>query len=768
MLAYALTVFLGAFLLFQVQPIIGKFLLPWFGGAPAVWTTCMLFFQLLLLGGYLYAHAIVRHSTPRGARTLHTALLVSALLLMLLLAVLGGSPLLPPAAWKPVRGDAPVITIFLLLCASVGLCYFLLSTTGPLMQAWAARSHPRTRVYRLYALSNAASLLALISYPPLVERLFSVKTQAIFWCVGFVAFAVGSAFCAWRAARGPSAECEVPSSQLSAPVSNSALRTSNSELLFWFALAACGSAMLLATTNQMCQEVAAIPFLWILPLCLYLLSFVLCFENERFYRRWLVGPFLAVGLGWAGLVLFRGFTVPIRTQVAAYSVALFAACLVCHGELARSKPSPERLTSFYLTVAAGGAAGGLFVALIAPWIFRGFWEIHVTLFLAGFLAIVALIRDRGSWFYTRRPWPAFLVLLAAAALAWHVRDPDSLSSAGSTLHAALGSGRGRLALGAAAAALLLLLRRRSFLWVRGSPWLTGTCLAGALGFFGLVLASEVRQFLESAVTVSRNFYGVLTIERLEATDPERDRLSLRHGRIVHGFQYRAADKRDLPTTYYAETSGIGVVLLHHPHRTAGPLRVGGVGLGVGTLAAYGRPGDTFTFYEINPAVVRLSAGRESVFRYVRDSRATVDVRLGDARLSLERELALGGSRRFDVLAVDAFSSDSIPVHLLTREAVQLYLSHLGPDGILALHVSNRHLNLAPVVRALAESEGVEASQVDRSAAGEAVWASTWVLLARDGSVLDTAEIDEASEALPDKPVVRVWTDDYSNLFDALK
>jgi hypothetical protein len=540
--------------------------------------------------------------------------------------------------------------------------------------------------------------------------------------------------------------------------------------IFWFALAACASTLLLATTNQMCQEVAAIPLLWVLPLSLYLLSFILCFESDRIYSRAVFGPALAFSLGWAALVLYRGFSVPIRTQVAAHSAALFAGCMVCHGELARSRPAPQRLTSFYLTIAAGGAAGGLFVAIAAPRLFAGFWEIHICLWLTALLALVALLRDGQSWLHRGRPWPAIVLLIGAGALANFVRDPNFTSSLRDQAKSAWSQGFGPFLLPLAAVVLIVALwNLRRIWWSRGRPFLISACLLGTLCLLGYVLASDVRSFLASAVSLSRNFYGVLTVEEINKNDPELDRLDLRHGRIVHGFQYKAPERRRMPTTYYSESSGIGVALLHHPRRAAGPLRVGVVGLGVGTIASYGRAGDTYRFYDINPAVVRLSAGRESTFTYLRDCPAHIDIVLGDARLSLESERAHGAIQNFDVLAIDAFSSDSIPVHLLTKEAFGLYFAHLSkPDGILAVHISNRQLDLAPVVKAIAGALGLEAVSVDVEGRGDAFWGSTWILLSSHSSVLETGEIFQASTDLSQARVIRPWTDDYSNLFQVLK
>ena len=520
----------------------------------------------------------------------------------------------------------------------------------------------------------------------------------------------------------------------------------------------------------MCQEVASIPFLWLLPLCLYLLSFILCFEFDRFYNRAVFGFLFAVGVGWAALVLFRGIDVPMRLQIAAYSLALFAGCVVCHGELARSRPEPSRLTAFYLTIAAGGAAGGILVGIAAPLLFHGFWEIHIALFLSSLLALAALIRDETSWLRRGRPWPAALVLLAGAALAWRVRDPAFVDRAAGRLRAAAGSGSGRLALVVAALALGWgLWRLRVILTSRGRPWFAGACLSGAIVFIGFVLFSDAVAFRQGSVSISRNFYGVLTVEKLDEQDPELSRLELRHGHIAHGFQFQAPEKRALLTTYYGEESGVGRAILHHPRRAAGPLRIGVVGLGVGTLAAYGRPGDSLRFYDINPGVERLSGPRANVFTYLRNSSARVEVVLGDARLSLERELARGAREDFDVLAIDAFSSDAIPVHLLTREALDVYLARLArPDGILAIHISNRNLDLAPVVQGLAQARRLAVSLIDIEKKDDTNWGSTWVLLARDQSVLDRSGLLPPSSIPKVIRNVRLWTDDYSNLFGVLK
>ena len=764
MFAYAVTVFLEAFLLFQIQPLIGKYILPWFGGAPAVWSTCLLFFQIVLLGGYLYAHGVASRLSPRAARVLHVVLLLLSLLLLAVLSAAWGSPILPGPGWKPADPGKPVERILILLAASVGLPYLLLSSTSPLLQAWAARTHPSARVYRLYALSNLGSLLALVSYPTLVERYVPLRTQAWIWAGAFAAFAAGSILCAWQSAfsrQGTVRPAAASSVAFSVPTSSGRLPH-----FFWFALAFGGSMMLLATTNQMCQEVASIPFLWVLPLSLYLLSFVICFENDRLYARWLFGPMLAAALGWAGLVLSKGFESSIRAQVGAFSAALFAACMVLHGELARSKPEPRRLTSFYLTVAAGGAGGGIFVALIAPRIFRLFLEFHIALVLTALLAIVALARDRTSWLHRGYVWPALVVLVGLSVVLYRARNPEIFSSGLSGLRTVLSAGPGLLSAGAGLAGLILILWLR--LWsARARPWFAGACLIGGLVCLGGLLYFEVQAFLQSAISLSRNFYGVLAVEKLDGDDPEHERLDLRHGRIVHGFQYQSAEKRREPTSYYTQESGIGLALRDHPRRAAGPMKVGVVGLGTGTIASYGRPGDTFRFYDINPAVVALSQRNPPVFTYLADSQARIETVQGDARLSLERELERG-SEGYDVLAVDAFSSDAIPVHLLTREMLRTDLAHLARGGILAIHISNRQLNLEPVVRALANSSHLSMCVVDKAGAGERIWGTTWVLLSKTGDLWESPAFESKCARREDGDVVRVWTDDYSNLFQVLK
>ena len=695
---FAATIFLSAFLLFQVQPLVARFVLPWFGGGPAVWTTCMLFFQLLLFAGYAYAHVLVSRTPPRTQKRIHLTLLGLAVLLLAAFALFSSVPLAPPAAWKPAGSAHPALRILGLLSLTVGLPYFLLASTGPLLQAWLSRLAAPERIWRLYALSNLGSLLALVAYPFVFEPRFALRTQAWGWSGAFVAFALGAGAAAGRQARiGPGAAEAPPEPEEAGEASPPTPGTT----LLWGALAFCGSLLLLATTSQMCQEVAVFPFLWILPLALYLLSFVLCFELARFPWRPVASLLFIASLPPVCIVLFRGATQPMATQIGALAAALFAGCLVCHGELYRLRPSPRHLTTFYLVIAGGGAMGGVFAGVVAPLLFHGYWEYQLSLVLTGLLLLVVLGREKTSFL-------------------------------------------GRSLLVKASSAVL---------------WLT----------LAVTLVLQIRESVDAAEESVRNFYGVLRIkEELPADDTWHLR-ALTHGRIRHGFQYVSPTKKSIPTTYYNEESGVGLAVRFHPRRGPAGFRIGCVGLGVGTMAAYGWAGDTVRFYEINPDVIALSKGPSPRFTYLADSLATVEIVEGDARLSLERELARSEPQRFDVLVLDAFTSDAIPLHLLTAEAFQTWLGQLrDADSILAVHISNRHLVLEPVLRRVADRFGLAAALLDTNPEGHAANRSVWILLARNPEVLAREGIGKAAKPLTDegRPIA-LFTDDYSNLFRIL-
>jgi hypothetical protein len=775
--AYALTIFAGAFLLFLAQPLIGKYILPWFGGGPGVWTTCMLFFQALLLGGYAYAHFGSRRLKPHAQALLHLVLVAAALALL---------PIVPGDSWKPRDGAHPAWHILVLLAASLGLPYFVLASTSPLLQQWFTRTHPGKPPYRLYALSNAGSLLALASYPLYFEMRFTRHAQANLWGWGLAAYAVGCAFCAaklWKA------EDAGPPASPSRPLPGEGWRTditgpSNLVRLLWLLLPACASVLLLATTNKMCLDVAVIPFLWVLPLGLYLLSFILCFESARWYVRFPFTLALAGALGGLCWALLYGSEATVPTQVGVYCGALFICSMVCHGELYRLRPAAGRLTEFYLMIAAGGAVGGLFVAVGAPMLFTGFYELHWGILLCGLLFLIACARDRGgagpagqpskiklfnlpffrflasslrpdAW-----PWIACALLLLAFGgldrliprLAAHSSASPRTSSI--VLRAGLWTLLGSLA--------VLWIARRRYRVFR--HWHLLACIGLGIGW--LALAETLWQYgcqpRAEAVHTWRDFYGTLTVYEHRKDQPEGHHFLLQHGRITHGLQFVDPERAGWATTYYGAQSGIGLAMQALP---PGSRRIGLVGLGAGTLTAYGRAGDSLRIYELNPQVQRLAG---SFFTYLSRCPAKVEVVPGDARLSLEREPP---SQQFDLLALDAFSSDAIPVHLLTREAFELYGRHLKPNGVLAVHISNHYLDLEPVVANLARHFNYRAALINYDETDETWWlySSTWMLLSRNEKFLQSPGIAEGAYPLQDKKTkVPLWTDNFTSLFQILR
>jgi len=666
---YAATIFLSSFLLFLVQPLIAKLILPWFGGSAAVWTTCMLFFQAVLLAGYGYAHLLERKlGRGRLQPIIHTALLAAAVATL---------PISPSEAWKPGGDDEPISRILLLLSASVGLPYLLVASTSPLLQAWFARARPGENPYRLFAISNLASLIALVGYPFVVEPFLAAHEQVRLWSWLFSAFAILCAAVAWRT---PRAGVGVEPAPVAAPVARQ-------QVWLWLALSATGSVLLLATTNHLTQNVASIPLLWLAPLTLYLLTFIIAFEGRNWYRPQFVWPFVLAWLGgMAWLLVDSDYHYNLALQLGMFLPGLFLGCLFCHGELYRLRPEARQLTKFYLIVSAGGALGGLFVAVVAPLAFDGYYELGIGM--------------------------TVLALLAATRFAQLGRF-QSLASLG-------------VLMGVAACAAY-----------------------DAFSYHRDVRVSE------------RGFYGVLRVKEYGSPGEQGHLRRLVHGTIMHGEQY--VERRRFITTYYQETSGIGVAIKSRQER--GPIRVGVIGLGTGTIAAYGRPGDVYRFYDIDPRVLQLA---RQEFSFLADSPAKVEVALGDARLTLERE----PPQNFDVLAVDAFSSDAIPVHLITREALGVYLRHMKSDGIVAFHVSNRFLDLIPVVARIAKEQGAHAVLVndDPDDEDESLRSrSDWVLVSRDPAALESEPIVEGGgQEAEDQPRWRTWTDDYSNLIQILK
>ena len=683
-----LTIFLSALLLFQVEPLIGKVILPWFGGVAAVWTVCLLFFQVVLLLGYLYAHLLTTHFRPQIQGWIHTALLAGSLLVL---------PILPKNSWKPAGSEHPALHILEVLVIAVGLPFFVLSATSPLLQAWWASAREGAGVYRFYALSNAGSLLGLLSYPTLIEPRLSILGQGWGWSLAYATFAV---------ACGTIAVTQRGKASMPVHETIAAPPAWNTRAL-WIALPACSSALLLAITNHVTQNIAAVPFLWIIPLSLYMLSFILCFGTRR-YHRMLFLRLLGVALGCMAYALSPSLTsLPLWILISLFCMGLFLCCMFCHGELARLKPDPSHLTSFYSWSSLGSVAGAAFVALLAPQIFSGFYELHVALGACAFLAVLA-----------------------------HRNDPASPFSQ--------------------------------------SNWrLAHRVLYGLAATIIVALFLLARDEAASSNRMARNFYGVLRVSDesapnvvlLKGDEQSRPKDDLRfrrlmNGTITHGLQFLGTPRRDQPVSYYGAHSGIGEAFAALASRR--PRRVGAIGLGTGTIATYALDNDEFAFYEINPLVVQIA---QQDFTFLRDSKAHISFQLGDARLTLERQTP----QNLDLLAVDAFSSDSIPAHLLTLEAFELYFRHLKPDGILAVHISNRHLYLEPVVAAAAEKLGKDAVVIESpSDRANEIFLARWVLLANPGVLQQFPNVEEAGEPATSLARVKLWTDSYSSLFAVLK
>jgi spermidine synthase len=691
---YVSAIFLSSSLLFLVEPMAGKRLLPLLGGSSAVWITCLVFFQTTLLLGYLCAHAIATQLSRRAQLVAYGFLL--ALSLVQVFATLNPHP--------HASTLHPVFSVLWVLTILIGLPFLALSATNPLLQSWYAHGRPDREAsappYRLFALSNFGSLLALLAYPVLVEPNFSLRTQTLAWSVGFLLFVVVCGVII--ASRRKADEFREPEINPLSAVSVAIPTTSQAgigvapsliaetvprpgERTLWLLMAACGSLLLSAVTSHLSQNIAAIPLLWILPLTIYLLTFVLAFNGGRIYSRKLMMGLLPSALGGvAYLIVDTTMDVPIMISIPLFCLTLFIGAFFCHGELYLRRPSARYLTQYYLLIAAGGALGSMFVGVLAPMVFSGSYEMAWSLVYTAALAAALMWRQHWVW---RFFWPA-----------------------------------------------------------------------AAIGLLVVVVLQE-RADRENAIVQVRSFYGTLRVTDEETEDAGRYR-TLIHGTIQHGTQFMASEElRRLPTTYYSHDSGVGLALDNCCKGR--PRRVADIGLGTGTLAAYGEPGDVFRFYEIDPRVEVIA---KNVFTYLRESRAKIEIAHGDARLSMEAE----PPEHYDVIAVDAFSGDAIPVHLLTAEAIQLYQRHLAPGGIIAFHISNTYLRLAPVVQAQADHAGLHAVLVtteDNDDTG--AFSSDWVLVTANEKFLALPEIADASAKIEPKPGLRLWTDDYSSLLPIL-
>jgi spermidine synthase len=751
MLPFALTIFTGAFLLFQVQPLIGKYILPWFGGGPGVWTTCLLFFQTLLLAGYAYAHFSSTRLKPRQQVIVHLILLVLSLALL---------PITPSAEWRAHVGGDPNLRILLLLAATIGLPYFVLSSTGPLMQQWFSQTNPGVSPYRLYALSNVGSLLALLSYPLYFEVHYPRQTQATMWSAGLGLFVIFCGYCAlklWRGAPAPAA-----AGAPAAPAGETeAAPISAVDKLLWVALPMIASILLTATTNKLSQEVAVIPFLWVLPLSLYLITFIVCFDHARWYHRGVFTALVVFGIAAVCQLMQVGNDAPMKLQIVAYSAALFIACMVCHGELYRLKPPPRQLTAYFLLISLGGALGGFFVAIVAPAIFSDYRELQLGLWLLSYALGVLCFRHRSRELALAAGLGVLAIAAGVPALRALFDDSPGLREEYVLFF------KDRWIYITAA---VVVLAATTLDWRRFKPSAEWTprmgsfamALSVGLGAFFVVTWEE--RSSTPTLSATRNFYGTLKVLDYYANDPEDNYHLLLHGATTHGLQFTKPEKALIATTYYAESSGVGLAINALPE---GPRRLGLVGLGTGSLCTYGRKGDYLRIYEINPDVEQLA---RTHFKYLDYCQAEVEIAMGDARLVMEREVEAGKAQRFDLLALDAFSSDAIPVHLLTKEAFALYLKQIKPGGVLAIHISNRYLDLEPVVQKLAAHYGLHVATIsDDNAPDWWVYSTTWMLVTANKDFLAHETIKAAAE--PDdatKKDLPLWTDDFASLYAIMK
>jgi hypothetical protein len=692
---YGATAFLSAFLLFAIEPLAAKQLLPALGGSSAVWLTCLVFFQTTLLLGYLYAHWIstgARASDPPTQRRIYIALI--ALSLLAIVTEIFTNHHTPNA-------DHPILTIFWTLTRTIGLPFLLLASTSPLLQIWLAQREanstgdPGPVWYRLFALSNAGSLLALIAYPTLIEPHLALRTQRILWSATFILFALLAYIISSQprsAAPGMNVSSRPEQSgveRLASPPQQ--LPAPRAHRWLWFLLPLAAAMQLSAITAHLTVNIAAIPLLWVLPLGVYLLTFIIAFDRPALYRRPIIVRLLVLMLASLGYALSKAdFSLPIGLTIAFFLIECFVACLFCHGETYRLRPQRgSETTLFYLFVAAGGATGTFLVGIAFPLIFSANYDLALAFFATAVLALAATWNDG---------------------------------------------------------------------WAQRLLWTTASTLLLALAI--MLHAGYARQSLVSV----RGFYGTLQVRQSVSIAQHAPMRTLLHGSIQHGNQIFSPEFSRIPTTYYAIDSGGGLALRFCCNGRA--RKIGVIGLGTGTLAAYGHPGDTIRFYELNPQVPPIA---RNLFTYLRDSGATTTIVPGDARTSLAAELVGNQPQDFDILIVDAFSGDAIPLHLLTAEAIQLYVSHLKPTGILAFHISNQYLDLAPELALLAASAHLDVrdfATAPKDDRGE--FRSEWVLMTADPTFFNQHEISFSADRIPTMPGLRLWTDDYSSLLPLLQ
>jgi len=706
---YGITIFVSAFLLFQIQPLISKYILPWFGGTTSVWTICMIFFQAVLLLGYLYAHFITKYFSNKKQIFIHSAFLIGSIAFL---------PILPSSAWKPETSDIPELQILLMLFASIGLPILILSATSPLIQSWISKINQKKSPYKLYALSNAGSLIALISFPFLFEPLLPISTQATVWLgifIAFILFCFVSAIALWKYGQ--------PIKQILKQQTEKILKPTKKLKFYWISLAFITSTLFLAVTNKVSQEISVVPFFWVVPLSLYLLTFIIAFSKKEKKDYHSTNLFLyVIFIFIISVLVFTGLE-NIFIQLAIYSILLFLFCLVCHTELSRLKPHSNYLTSFYLIIAFGGVLGGIFTGIIAPIIFNSYIELIIAFVVCALISLFVLLKIKGIY------------------LELSLLKPKLVQITLTTRHKQL-------------------IKKTKL-----SNFFTIAILIGLIIFS----SSGVIYFIKKdksiyTVEQTRNFYSTLAVKVKKSEEHNEHAIMLISGNIMHGTQSLEQEKRGQPTSYYTTGSGINRLfkVLAEKNQT---LRIGAIGLGTGTISAYGKEGDYFNYYEINPEVERLC---KKYFSYLFDKNIDFKITLGDARINLEKE----NSQNYDVFVLDAFTDDAIPIHLLTKEAFEIYLKHLAKNGIIAAHISNKHIDLEPVVHKIAQHFNMQAITISNMIQSDILHTNTssaWVLISKNQELLNSDIIQQkVSTENVDLEKQDLWTDDYSNIFKVLK
>lgn len=714
---FAGTLFLSAFALFWVQPLAAKVLLPRFGGAPAVWNTCMMFYQLALLAGYLYAHWISTLDLSRQ-RIIHLVLI------LLVFGFLLSGKFAPGMSGGEGNGN-PISELLLLLTQWIALPFFFISTTAPLLQKWFARTGNAFAAdpYFLYAASNAGSFAALISFPALIEPALRVGSQLKIWTTLVLVLGAAIALCSVLTQSG--------GVQAESKTEPSAAKVGGSLRLRWIGLAFVPSTLMLGLTTYITTDVAPVPLLWVIPLALYLLSFVLVFARKAVVSRALVIGAFPILCAAVVLLMLIEATEPGWLLIAIHMLFLFAAAMLCHGTLADSRPQASHLTEFYLCMSIGGALGGIFNSLIAPMIFKGVIEYPIAIALA--CICLRNTKTRDQRFLVTILMCSALVFAAYFASA-KVPESSVIRTVAFGLLAICGyftSGEG----------------------LRFGLVMGGMLLAASVAGHGHVLYRD------------RNFFGVVRVVQ----PPGQGLHRLYHGTTIHGMEWIDQARRCEPLSYYHRDGPAGQIMeLFREHNIAG--EVGAIGLGAGAMISYAKPGEKWTFFEIDPAVIRV-AENTNFFRYLHGcNQADWRIVEGDARL----QLTASRPRRFALLIADAFSSDAIPLHLLSLEAIQLYKRSLAPDGWLAMHISSRHFELAPLIANLADACGLVCfrsvrSELPQSALGQGGHSSDWVLLVGKRTAV-AGELGRARDWIEVKPSAKgpFWTDDFSNILSVFR